>query len=413
MARPPVGRATFPSTACIGPPVEPSSTSIVDPSISARTIRRNRGNDIGRSSLSTARQNSGEFPFDITRFLRVAALVERYLADAVEITVEATSILTRSSAAVAPLLELQRRRPSGLSTETLKAVRTHRITQGRKRGRKAADGRPQEWKPVARVYINKLTRIIVGIFRWGVEEELVPAVVWEVLRAVKGLRKGKDRRVRECKPIKPVPDRDVEAVLKTVSPEIAAMIRLQILTGMRPDEVTAMRPCDLDTAGEIWNYTLGDRSQGGVGHKTDHLEDGGDKYVCLGPKAQEIIKPLLADCPPTEFLFSPTRAVARRYPNGNGGLKPTARYDDSSYCRAVKRACLRAGVPIWTPNRLRHNCATEVRAVFGLEACPSRAGSPQHRNDAGLCRTTNEPQAGGGTEKRLIAEHDNEFSLTE
>ena len=61
---------------------------------------------------------------------------------------------------------------------SLKAVRTHRITQGRKRGRKTADGRPQEWKPVARVYINKLTRIIVGIFRWGVEEELVPAVVW-------------------------------------------------------------------------------------------------------------------------------------------------------------------------------------------------------------------------------------------
>jgi integrase len=196
---------------------------------------------------------------------------------------------------------------------------------------------------------------------------LVPAGVWEALKAVKGLRKGKDRRVRECKPIKPVPDGDVEAVLMTVTPEIAAMIRLQTLTAMRPDEVTAMRPCDIDTAGAIWTYTLGDRSQGGLGHKTDHLEDGGDKYVCLGPKAQEIIKPFLVGCPPTAFLFSPKRAAARRYPNGNGGLRPKPKYNDDTYCRAVKRACQRAGVPVWTPNRLRHNRATEIRTAFGLE----------------------------------------------
>ena len=173
--------------------------------------------------------------------------------------------------------------------------------------------------------------------------------------------------MRECKPIKPVPDRDVEAVLKTVSPEIAAMIRLQTLTAMRPDEATSMRPCDINATGEIWIYTLGDRSQGGLGHKTDHLEDGGDKYVCLGPKAQEIIKPFLANCPPTEFLFSPKRAAARRYPNGNGGLRPKSKYNDDTFCRAVKRACKRAGVPIWTPNRLRHNRATEVRTAFGIE----------------------------------------------
>ncbi len=128
-----------------------------------------------------------------------------------------------------------------------------------------------------------------------------------------------------------------------------------------------MRPCDIDATGEIWIYTLGDRSQGGLGHKTDHLEDGGDKYVCLGPKSQEIIEPFLAGCPPTEFLFSPKRAAERRYPNGNGGLRPKLKYNDDTYCRAVKRACKRAGVPMWTPNRLRHNRATEVRTVFGLE----------------------------------------------
>ena len=131
--------------------------------------------------------------------ISVAALVERYLADAVESYGRGNEYLDTIRAAVAPLLELHASTSvKDFGPMSLKAVRTHRITQGRKRGRKAADGRPQEWKPVARLYINKLTRIIVGIFRWGVEEELVPAGVWEALRSVKGLRKGGDGRPCVC-----------------------------------------------------------------------------------------------------------------------------------------------------------------------------------------------------------------------
>ena len=37
-------------------------------------------------------------------------------------------------------------------------------------------------------------------------------------------------------------------------PQIAAMIQLQRLTGMRPDEATIMRPCDIDRTDEIWLY---------------------------------------------------------------------------------------------------------------------------------------------------------------
>ena len=195
----------------------------------------------------------------------------------------------------------------------------------------------------------------------------MPETVANALRKLDPIQKGKEGKVKESRPIKPIPIEHIEAVLKVVSSEIAAMIRLQILTAMRPDEVTPMRPCDIDMEGEVWLYTLGDRSHGGMGHKTDHLDDGGDKFVCLGPKAQAVIEPFLASCRPTEFLFSPKKAAERRYPKGNRGLKPKAKYDDDTYCRAVKRGCKRAGVPIWTPNRLRHNRATEIRTVFGLE----------------------------------------------
>jgi integrase len=40
----------------------------------------------------------------------------------------------------------------------------------------------------------------------------------------------------------------------------------------------------------------------------------------------------------------------------------------ASYRRAIHRACDAAGIPPWSPHRLRHSAATEVRRRFGLEA---------------------------------------------
>jgi integrase len=306
--------------------------------------------------------------------ITVAFLVERYLVHAVEYYGRQSERLYTIRSAIRPLLELHSStKVTDFGPLALEAVRTHRINQGRV-SRKRKKGEAVEWRPISRVYINELIQIVIRIFDWGVSKELVPETIANALVKLPRIQKGKERKVKESKPVKPVPAEHVEAVLRIVSPEIAAMVRLQALTAMRPDEVTAMRPCDINTTGDAWTYTLGDRSHGGMGHKTDHLDDEGDKVIDLGPKAQEIIKPLLSDCKPTEFLFSPKRAASRRFPNGHGGLKPRERYDDGSYCQAVKRACKRAGVPIWTPNRLRHNRATEVRAVFGLEHAQAELG---------------------------------------
>jgi integrase len=38
-----------------------------------------------------------------------------------------------------------------------------------------------------------------------------------------------------------------------------------------------------------------------------------------------------------------------------------------SYRNAIHRACRRVGVPIWGPNRLRHNAATVLRRAVGLD----------------------------------------------
>jgi integrase len=47
---------------------------------------------------------------------------------------------------------------------------------------------------------------------------------------------------------------------------------------------------------------------------------------------------------------------------------PRSGYDVASYRRAIYRACDKASVPRWSPNRLRHLFATEVRRDHGLEA---------------------------------------------
>jgi integrase len=52
-------------------------------------------------------------------------------------------------------------------------------------------------------------------------------------------------------------------------------------------------------------------------------------------------------------------------------IRPGEHYRAGSYRNVIRRACLRLGLPVWSPGQLRHNAATRVRRCFGLE--PTRA----------------------------------------
>ena len=222
-----------------------------------------------------------------------------------------------------------------------------------------------------RNYINDHIGIIKRLFRWAVSNELVPATVYQALETVQSIHKGRDPRVNESQRIRPAPESDVRAIFTFVSPQLRTMIELQLLTGMRPDEVTIMRPCDIDQSGDVWVYVP-------EGHKMEHK--GIEKTVPLGPKAQRILAPWL-DRAATSYLFSPkeiheAKLTRCRQRNGSTNRKcnklrlrqPRNHYDDETYCQAVGRACTRAGVPKWTPGQLRHNAGTELRRKYGLEA---------------------------------------------
>ncbi len=229
---------------------------------------------------------------------------------------------------------------------------------------------------LARTTINQRVGRIVRLFKWAVENELVPPSVHQALKAVRGLQEGRSE-ARETVPIKPVSEADVEAIRPFVARQVWAMIELQRLTGMRPGEVTTLRARDLDTSGEVWVYTP-------ATHKTAHLGRG--RRIYLGPGAQAVLGPWLRP-DPASYLFVPREAVEerlaerrrrRRTPmtpsqrarsrKGYPGRPPGERYTTQTYHHAVMYGCRRAGIAPWHPNQLRHSAATTIRAKFGLEA---------------------------------------------
>jgi integrase len=233
--------------------------------------------------------------------------------------------------------------------------------------------------------VNNQIGRIKHLFKWAVENELVPPAVFQALSAVAGLRAGRSD-ARESEPVKPVPLVYVDATMPYVAAQVQAMVRLQLATAMRPGEVVLMRGVDIDMSGKLWTYRP-------PTHKT--LHHGHERVIYMGPKAQEIIRPFLKH-DLSAYLFNPQEAEACRHakaethrrPDQKPSIKHTnrrlrERYDVNAYRRCITRACDRANlwakagvvvdnderiIPRWHPHQLRHTAATELRKNFGLEA---------------------------------------------
>jgi integrase len=98
---------------------------------------------------------------------------------------------------------------------------------------------------LARRTINQRIGVIKRMFKWAVENELVPPDIHHALEAVAGLKAGRSA-AKETAPIRPVSDKQVEAALGMVNRYVAAMIQLQRLTGARSGEIVIMRAADID-----------------------------------------------------------------------------------------------------------------------------------------------------------------------
>ncbi len=239
--------------------------------------------------------------------------------------------------------------------------------------------------------VNRGTRLIVRAFRWAAENELVPVTVHQSLKTVPGLRRGRTD-LPEARRVKPVSLADVEAIQPYVSPQVWAMIQIQLKAAMRPGEVCIMRTVDIVKASDKWIYTPGS-------HKTEHHEK--ERPIPLGPQAMAVVEQWLRP-EPTAYLFSPAEAETQRKEDMRQNRKtrvqpsqanraksrprksPGAVYTVDSYRRAIQYGILRANrenakhgkpaIPAWHPNQLRHSTATMLRREFGLDVARAVLG---------------------------------------
>ena len=92
---------------------------------------------------------------------------------------------------------------------------------------------------LSRNTINGRMTMLKRMFRWGVVRQLFPAEVHLQIAAIEGLKRGQSK-AKESKKVQPVDPAHVEAVFPFVSRQVGDMVRLQLLTGMRPGEVLIM-----------------------------------------------------------------------------------------------------------------------------------------------------------------------------
>jgi integrase len=253
-----------------------------------------------------------------------------------------------------------------------------------------------EQPALARSVVNQRVGRIRRMFRWAVEEELVPPSVYHGLLAVRGLQRGRTE-ARETEEVRPVSRAVVGDTLPLLRPTVADMVLLQLETGMRSGELVIMRGLDLDTSGKVWLYRPGsDQGQHGA-HKTAH--HGFSRVIAVGPKGQEIIRRHLKT-DTQAYLFSPADSVAefrarqrqarktkvqpsqQNRRKHNPDKRPGERYTASAYARAIADAIKRWNkkkpeaehIPHWHPHQLRHTRATEVRKEYGLDAARAVLG---------------------------------------
>lgn len=226
--------------------------------------------------------------------------------------------------------------------------------------------------------VNQRIGAVRRVWRWFELQELVPPPVWQSLLALQRLKAGRTA-ARSPEPVMPAPETAVEAACARLVPSVRAMVRLQLLSGMRPGEVCALTPAQVERGVSLWVFAP-------RLHKTAHHGIG--RRVRLGPRAQAELAPYM-DGPQEAPAFSPGIAAAERSCTnvnyirtfGASALRVGMSAEDigqawtvDGYRQAIARACDAAGVRRWRPNQLRHTFATRMRAHAGLDAAQVALG---------------------------------------
>lgn len=195
-------------------------------------------------------------------------------------------------------------------------------------------------KGLARNTINSRIKRIKRICRWAAQPPrrwITPAQLAD-LQLLEALKRGRSA-ARETPMITPAPIEHIEQTIRHANPKIATMIRLQLMTGMRPGEVATLRQSELEPGPH--GTTLYRPAE----HKTAYLAHA--RQIVIGPEASRLLRHwMAAQMTTSDSVFGMT---------GN------------SYGNEIRRIQERNNLARWSPNRLRHTFATQTRATSGAD----------------------------------------------
>lgn len=252
---------------------------------------------------------------------------------------------------------------------------------------KGNDGKAIEGtgRRLSRNYINNVVRRIKQLFKWADSRELVPTASYHRLATVGSLQAGRSN-ARETEGLSPVTEKQVKDTVPHLPPQVAALVWFCWYTGARMGEAVQLATGFLDMKKPVWLF----RPQQ---HK--NLHRGKDRVIPIGAEAQKIIRPFMQVVPDRRW-FRPCDVVAQinaeRFPDLPAKRVETRRakiarrrkaeprrvpgeeYSTNAVQIAIRRACGKAGVPIWTPHMLRHAALSRIREERGLEAAAAIGG---------------------------------------
>ena len=217
-------------------------------------------------------------------------------------------------------------------------------------------GRPIDRRWCLRTVNNRISRVR-SIFAWGVQRGIVDRGVIVGLQAVAPLRAG-SAMARVHAPVREAPIEDVRLVLEHLdarggpSVQVACLLRFMLMTGCRCAEARKATIGDLDR--DARTLTIHE-------HKTAR-KTGAPLIFHLSDEVLAVIDRAIlargAGADPTAPIFAGTRGPFRR----------------TAVTQAVARACERAGVPHWSPHRLRHTATNLVRRAAGDAVAKATGG---------------------------------------
>lgn len=241
--------------------------------------------------------------------------------------------------------------PSGLSHADMLRVRDVMMRSGE----------------LSRTTVNAYMARMRRMWAWALDAAMISATVKAELTQVQPLKPNRTT-LRELVPVLSVSDNDIEKTQAAMPENVADMVAVHRLTGMRPEEVCAMRWQFIDTTAAPWVYRP-------PFHKTQWR--GMIRAVLIGPRARAILEKY-HDGDFDGYPFAPARVIANPPKDGVRAHVPlkrgTAFWRTETYTFAVRRACVNAKVQEWTPNRLRHSFATDVRRRYGIIAAGALLG---------------------------------------